>query len=452
MDGTACNGDEVCASGVCTAPCVIDGTVVQPGAANPTNPCETCQPEASTSAWTNVTGAGNCPPGQVCDDGACSDGCYVEGSFFADGATANDGCEVCTPSTTTTAWSDVSGSANCPMGELCSAGSCQPTCEIDNNVYAAGTTANSGCEVCVPATHEFEWVNAADGTSCGADDAECVEGTCTGVAEYSAPGNPEAMVFDGTNIWVATLLDNGTVEFDAATGTTSRLYAFGGFALAFDGANVWATDADDTVTKVLASTGATVGVYTVGHSPVSIVFDGTNIWVANGGDSSVTKLLAATGATLGTYSAGGTPSTLAFDGADIWVTMANGTTVKKIAPSTGAVTATYTTGNSPEGMAFDGVHMWVANFDDGTVTKLLASSGATLGTYAVSAQPFALAFDGSNIWVADFASPVVTKLLAATGATVSTYALGAPAAGILFADHYVWVSDDNGVVNKFPDF
>jgi len=46
----------------------------------------------------------------------------------------------------------------------------------------------------------------------------------------------------------------------------------------------------------------------------------------------------------------------------------------------------------------------------------------------------------------------VTKLLAATGATVSTYALGAPAAGILFADHYVWVSDDNGVVNKFPDF
>jgi DNA-binding beta-propeller fold protein YncE len=61
--------------------------------------------------------------------------------------------------------------------------------------------------------------------------------------------------------------------------------------VAFDGTNIWvANNSDNTLTKLLASTGATLGTFTVGAAPVGLAFDGANIWVANQGSSSVTKI------------------------------------------------------------------------------------------------------------------------------------------------------------------
>jgi hypothetical protein len=52
-----------------------------------------------------------------------------------------------------------------------------------------------------------------------------------------------------------------------------------------------------------------VATYTYTLSPhlFGIAFDGTNIWVSNSTAATVTKLLASTGATLGTYTVGNTP-------------------------------------------------------------------------------------------------------------------------------------------------
>jgi uncharacterized protein (TIGR03437 family) len=47
---------------------------------------------------------------------------------------------------------------------------------------------------------------------------------------------------------------------------------------------------DNTVTELLASTGATVGTYPVGSEPYAAAFDGGNIWVANFEDDTVTKI------------------------------------------------------------------------------------------------------------------------------------------------------------------
>ena len=55
----------------------------------------------------------------------------------------------------------------------------------------------------------------------------------------------------------------------------------------------------------------------VGTSPIGVVFDGANIWVANSGSSTVTKLQANTGAVLGTFQVGTGPVGVAFDGANI---------------------------------------------------------------------------------------------------------------------------------------
>jgi len=73
------------------------------------------------------------------------------------------------------------------------------------------------------------------------------------VGTYGVGVDPDAMVYDGTNIWVT----NGT---------------------------------DGTVTKLTASTGATLGTYTVGPGPAGISFDGANIWVTNSGSNTVMKI------------------------------------------------------------------------------------------------------------------------------------------------------------------
>jgi Fe2+ transport system protein B len=44
------------------------------------------------------------------------------------------------------------------------------------------------------------------------------------------------------------------------------------------------------VTKLRASTGATVGTFSVGNEPVAAAFDGANIWVSNFSGTTVSKL------------------------------------------------------------------------------------------------------------------------------------------------------------------
>src|SRR5215216_5645128 len=53
--------------------------------------------------------------------------------------------------------------------------------------------------------------------------------------------------------------------------------------------------------------------YAVGRSPAAILFDGTNIWVANQLSDNLMKLSASDGSNLGTFPAGTRPVALAFD-------------------------------------------------------------------------------------------------------------------------------------------
>jgi hypothetical protein len=58
----------------------------------------------------------------------------------------------------------------------------------------------------------------------------------------------------------------------------------------------------------------------VGEGPEALVFDESNVWVANNLDNTVTKLRASDGLTLGTFPVGRAPFGVAFDGANVWVT------------------------------------------------------------------------------------------------------------------------------------
>lgn len=76
---------------------------------------------------------------------------------------------------------------------------------------------------------------------------------------------------------------------------------------------IWVANfGSNTVTKLRANDGATLGTFAVGSEPSSVAFDGANIWVPNQGDNTVSELRASDGATLGTFAAGSRPTGATF--------------------------------------------------------------------------------------------------------------------------------------------
>jgi hypothetical protein len=269
---------------------------------------------------------------------------------------------------------------------------------------------------------------------------------------YSVGSEPFGVAFDGSNIWVANGGSNSVTKILASTGAVVGNYPVGAGPIeaAFDGTNIWVTNlSGNTVTKLLASSGAVVGSYPVGIQPCGVAFDGTNIWVANYGSNTVTELLASNGSLLKTYSVGSNPCTEAFDGANIWVANQGASTVTVLSASSGTVVGTYSVGPYPVGLAFDGTNIWTANSGTTTVTKLLGSSGAVVGTYSIGGIPGGVAFDGTNIWVTNTGANVVTKLSASSGGILASYPVGNYPNGLAFDGANIWVAnqEDNTVTD-----
>jgi hypothetical protein len=156
MDGTACaDGDGLaCTAGVCSAGgcvaqitigCVINGACVADGAANPTNPCEVCDPTRSRVAYSPAAqgvacgapaicdGMGRARPAEVCDGmGACVAPAPVSCGLFA--------CDAGVCLTSCMDDADCAGAAFCMMG-VCSTDNRAPVADAGDDVVARAETS-----------------------------------------------------------------------------------------------------------------------------------------------------------------------------------------------------------------------------------------------------------------------------------------------------------------------
>jgi hypothetical protein len=108
VDGTSCGAGELCVMGTCGSQCDIGGAVYAAGKPNPTNACQTCQPAVSTSAFTSIANGTSCATGEVCNAGGCASGCFVGGNVYMPGVVnPNNPCQTCQPGVSTTAFTDV---------------------------------------------------------------------------------------------------------------------------------------------------------------------------------------------------------------------------------------------------------------------------------------------------------------------------------------------------------
>ena len=211
-DGTSCGNGELCVGGACGTECDIGGILYPSGTINAVNACQSCQPGTNGGGWTTLSDGTGCAAGEVCSAGSCSAGCFIAGTVYTNGAlNPNNACQSCQPTATTTAWSSLANGAACGAGETCTAGTCAPSCApacVDGNVCAANSNCSSGvctghacaAPACAPCTQG----NACAGPDCAS--GVCTNGTCAPPAcsPTCAVGAP-----CGTNADCATGLCDG---------------------------------------------------------------------------------------------------------------------------------------------------------------------------------------------------------------------------------------------------
>jgi hypothetical protein len=197
------------------------------------------------------------------------------------------------------------------------------------------------------------WVSGSSITKLRASDGSVV-------STVTIPESAGAMVFDGTNIWALLgFFPSGSVaKIRASDATLLQVVALTQVpeSIAFDGANIWVGQGDGTTVATYGPFGPLLG----------MAFDGANMWIAAAG--SVYKVRASDGTTVATYTFTGFDAiSLVFDGSSMWVTSQVGNAVKKLRASDGTVLATVTLASPPNGItnvAFDGASVWVLAGND----------------------------------------------------------------------------------------
>ena len=139
--------------------------------------------------------------------------------------------------------------------------------------------------------------------------------------------------------------------------------------------------------------------------PTGILFDGTSLWVSDGGDNKLKRVDAARGDVTETIQFGDieTNSKPVFDGSNTWVPVKDGLAV--VSTSTRARIVATLTGNGLDGVnskaAFDGERVIVTNGINTPVSLWKATSLTPLGTVVLgsSKPPTGVCSDGLHFWI-----------------------------------------------------
>lgn len=278
-------------------------------------------------------------------------------------------------------------------------------------------------------------------------------GSDDGIGSAASFNNPNGLVINGTDLYVVDTAGHTIRKIELSTGTVT------------------------TLAGLSAATGSTNGVGSSArfNSPQGLVSDGTNLYVADSGNSQIRKIVIATGevttfagSTIGSTDGIGTaakfytPYGITSDGTNLYVADYNGYTVRKIVISTAAVTTlagTYgasgtTDGigaaarfNQPNSLTYDGNNLYVTESGNHIIRKVVPSTGEVItfaglagttgstngtGTAARFNQPYGITTDGINLYVADTQNTVIRKIVISTG-VVSTFAGSVGVAGFVNA-------------------
>jgi hypothetical protein len=406
--GVACAAGEACdehpPAAACAAGCYIGSEFVAPNAAAQLDACQTCQPGTSTSAWTDLADGTPCSPG-VCQAGACVDDCYIGSTFETAGkANPSNACQSCQPSASATAWSNVTD------GIPCTGGTClEGTCHL---VMTLASEQSQPYGIAVDATSVYWTENDNPGTvmkvalgggspttlASAQSEPQCIALNATGVYWTTsgpvmsvplnggspttlAPGQgpPNGIAVDATSVyWTTGAVDTVTkVPIGGGSAATLASVQNNPSAIAVDATSLYWTDlgngTNGTVMKVALGGGSAVTLASGQNAPYGIAVDATSVyWTADGSGSNGTVMKVAIGGGSAVTLASGqnVPYGIAVDATSVYWTDQGGSTVMKVALGGGGPTTLASGQNAPFAIAVDSTNVYWTDLGGGTVMAI----------------------------------------------------------------------------------
>jgi hypothetical protein len=251
--------------------------------------------------------------------------------------------------------------------------------------------------------------------------------------------NPRSVEFDGTDLWVADPTSNIVSRIRPSDGKLLETWtgATGAFAIACAMGKVFIIGATTQGSLYMIDPTQPAGAVTtlttsLGASPRTIAFDGSRIWTAAGGSIFIVSLNPTSVTTVTTGFSN--PLSLLYDGANIWVTEATAGTLLKL-DANGGILQTINVGSNPQYPVFDGTNIWVPIVSSNSMTVVRAkdANGNSLANAFVLAtlagnglnEPLTAAFDGERILVANGSGNSVSLWKAADLTPLGTFSTGA---------------------------
>ena len=210
----------------------------------------------------------------------------------------------------------------------------------------------------------------------------------------------------------------------------------------FDGSNLWIPYyLSNQVVKLNPRTNAVIATVAVAGSPVDAVFDGTSIWVARLDADSVVRINRQTNAITATVPVGDGPASIEYDGSRLWVGNRNAGTISKIDPVTATVVATVTmfSGDSPRDLEFDGTSLW-ASSGNSAIRKINVLTNKITTSVTTATDTGQMAFDGTYLWASSFSANTVLKIDPTSNTVVNTVSVGVAPSGLAFDGSLIWVA------------
>jgi hypothetical protein len=435
-DGTHCAPSQVCNRGVCKTGCFIDGTYCNAGTGQPGNTtCETCDPTNSLSAWTAAGDGTTCGPQEFCHLGSCASGCVIGGTYYAEGTV--NGCQSCQPEKSTSAWTDADGIA-CEGGGTCCSGTCDDLMTSNTNCGGCGlechTTCTSG-ECVVQACIDF--ATSGNYTAFGVDGSSAyLSHTSEGGANIQSmsltgctfgPNDPDYGDFEA----VAALRANANgavytvntypwptyqvrfvhgVQF-TIVGATQSIDG----PLTLDATNAyWLDSSAGILWKAPLSGGGSPTPLSAIGGATGIAVNATSVYWSDG---TLIRRVPIAGGTADTFVSGTSPAALSVDGSNVYWTTANGNLYRQALESTSAIRLM----QGPEGFKYLAFGPATLYWSDGTHIKAVSLAGGAVGTDSVSlprtlytapssANLFGLAVWGNSLYWVDLDTRSLMKL------------------------------------------
>jgi sugar lactone lactonase YvrE len=263
--------------------------------------------------------------------------------------------------------------------------------------------------------------------------------------------SPYGIATDGTSLFVADSGNSTIRKIDIASGLVSTLTGSAGVSGSTDG----------------------TGTAALFQVPCGIATDGTNLYVADTGNNTIRQVVISTGVVTTLAGSAGVPGSsdgtgtaatfnlpfgVTTDGTNLYVADTGNSTIRQVVISTGVVTTlagsagvpgstdgigTAATFRTPYGILIAGTSLFVADTGNSTIRRIDTASGAVttfvgtagtsgstdgVGTAALFNHPGGITTNGTNLYVTDTGNNTIRRVVLSSGA-VATLAGIAGASG-----------------------